>query len=349
MTNSHLIQDADRIVVTLKDKRAYDASLIGMDTGTDIALLRIHANHLTELHLGDSDKLRVGDYIVAIGNPFGLGQTVSTGIVGALGLTQLGIEEYEDFIQTDASLNPGDSGGALVDMQGELIGINTAIYSVGGGNAGIGFAIPANLARASMDRLLKYGEVHRGWLGLRIEDLTPSIAPVMGVSVVEGAIVNEVFPDSPARKAGIRPGDVIISINGRSVRNAGHFRNEVGTMALGEIARVTVIRDEAKLGYSMRVEEQASTEPEPSGVEGTGLLAGARFKAGPDSASGVAIVDIEDGCALARAGLEAEDVIMSVNRRAVSGVDSLFEAFAAPGPFALRIRRDRSELFVVLR
>jgi S1-C subfamily serine protease len=233
-------------------------------------------------------------------------------------------------------------------MRGEVIGINTAIFSVGGGNVGIGFAIPANLARMSMERLLKYGEVRRGWLGLRIEDLTPSIASVMGLSAVEGAIVNEVFPDAPARMAGIRPGDVIISINGRPVRNAGQFRNEVGTLALGEIARVTVMRDGSKVGYGMRVEETA-TEPEPSGIEGTGLLAGARFEANASSEPGVKIVDIEDGSALTQVGLQAEDIIVKVNRQALSGVDALFEAFSGPGPFALRIKRDDSELFIVIR
>lgn len=347
MTNSHLVRGAGRIVVTLKDRRAFDAVVVGTDPGIDIAVLKIGAHDLAELPLGNSDRLRVGDYIVAVGNPFGLGQTVSTGIVSALGLTELGIEDYEDFIQTDAPINPGDSGGALVNMRGELVGINTAIVSIAGANVGIGFAIPINLARISVDRLLKFGEVRRGWLGLRLQDLTPGLAAVMGVSAPQGAVVNQVLPGGPAMKAGIRAGDVIISISGKSARDAGHVRNEIGMASLGEIVRMTVVRDGHPIGFSMRVQEPPARLEVP-GTEGKGLLADARFDASLGDLKGVKVVGLGAQAPLARTGLQVGDVIVAVNRQPVPTVGALFAAITGTGPFALRVWRDDAELFVVL-
>ena len=354
VTNHHLIAGAERIVVTLKDKRAFEATLMGSDPGIDLALLKIGADHLVALPLGNSDELEVGDYVVAIGNPFGLGQTASTGIVSAVGLTELGIEDYEDFIQIDAPINPGNSGGALVNLHGELVGINTAIVSVGGGNAGIGFAIPINLARVSMDQLMKYGEVQRGWLGVRIQDLTPNIAAVMGVSATQGAIVNQVQPDGPAMKAGIRPGDVIVSVNSKAVRDAGQFRNTVGTTPLGDLLRVTVLRDGASIGFSMRVEE-IPEEPRPAGVPGRGPFAGATLDAIPPTSplygkqKGIMVIDINSETRPFRAGLREGDVLVAVNSQSVGTIDDLLEVVTGKGPWTLSVRRDGGDLFLILQ
>ena len=354
VTNHHLIAGAERIVVTLKDKRAFEATLMGSDSGIDLALLKIGADHLVALPLGNSDQLEVGDYVVAIGNPFGLGQTASTGIVSAVGLTELGIEDYEDFIQIDAPINPGNSGGALVNLHGELVGINTAIVSVGGGNAGIGFAIPINLARVSMDQLTKYGEIRRGWLGVRIQDLTPSIAAVMGVPATQGAIVNQVQPDGPAMKAGIRPGDVIVSVSGKAVHDAGQFRNTVGMTPLGDLLRVTVLRDGASIGFSMRV-ETIPEEPKPAGVAGRGPLAGAMLDAIPPTSplygkeKGVMVIDINLETRPFRAGLREGDVLVAVNSRSVGTIDDLFEIVTGKGPWTLSVRRDGGDLFLILQ
>jgi len=354
VTNYHLIAGAGRIVVTLKDKHAYEATLVGSDPGIDLALLRVGAGNLVALPLGDSDKLEVGDYIVAIGNPFGLGQTASTGIVSALGLTEVGIEDYEDFIQTDAPMNPGNSGGALVNLRGELVGINTAIMSVAGGNVGIAFAIPINMARFSVDQILKYGEVRRGWLGVRIQDLTPNIAAVMGISATQGAIVNQLHPDGPAKQAGIRPGDVFVSVNGRAVRDAGQFRNVIGMTPIGELVRATVLREGAAIGFSMHVDE-VPEEPRPSGVEGQGPLAGTRFDtiqpASPlyGKEKGVMVIGITVQARPFRAGLRPGDVIVAVNNRSVGTVDELNAIATGTGPWTLNVMRDGADLFLVLQ
>src|SRR6266849_3861460 len=214
LTNGHVAENATRIEVTTKDNRRFTAKLIGTDTDTDIAVLQIPAGTLAVVPMGDSDRLQVGDFVVAIGNPFGLGQTVTSGIVSALGRSGLGIEGYEDFIQTDASINPGNSGGALVDLQGRLVGINTAILAAGGGNIGIGFAVPISMARKVMDQILRYGEVKRGCIGVAIQDLTPDIAQAMNTQHTTGAIIRRVEQGSPADRAGLRSGDLVVAING---------------------------------------------------------------------------------------------------------------------------------------
>jgi Do/DeqQ family serine protease len=254
MTNGHVVEHADHIVVTLKDNRQFNAKLVGVDAGTDIALLKIDAQNLTAMAIGDSDRLEVGDYVLAIGNPFALGQTVTSGIVSALGRSGLGIEKYENFIQTDASINPGNSGGALIDLRGELIGINTAILAPGGGNIGIGFTVPINMAKSVMQQLVAHGEVRRGRLGVQVQDLTPDLAEAMRLTVDGGGVVvSQVEAGSPARRAGLQTGDVILAIDGQPVRGASDLRNRIGLMPIGRDVDLTILRDGAQRTLSVRL------------------------------------------------------------------------------------------------
>jgi Do/DeqQ family serine protease len=254
ITNNHVIENADEIVVTLKDKRQIEAKLVGTDPGTDIAVLQIEARNLVGVPLGDSDRLAVGDFVIAIGNPFGLGQTVTSGIVSALGRTGLGIESYENFIQTDASINPGNSGGALIDLRGELIGINTAIVGPTGGNVGIGFAVPINMAKGVMEQLIAHGEVQRGRLGVQVQDVTPDIAEVLRLRSNGGAVVARVEAGSPARRAGLQPGDVIVAIDGVAVESSSDLRNRIGLTPIGRELRLTILRDGEERTVEVRVE-----------------------------------------------------------------------------------------------
>jgi len=255
ITNNHVVEHADQIVVTLKDNRHFDAKLIGADPDTDVAVLKIDPTNLTAIAIGDSDRLEVGDFVVAIGNPFGLGQTVTSGIVSALGRSGLDIEHYENFIQTDAAINPGNSGGALINLRGELIGINTAIVGPSGGNVGIGFAVPINMARSVMDQLVAHGAVKRGRIGVTLQDLTPDIAEAMHVDVNEGAIVSKVDPQSPAKRAGIKPGDVIVAVNGTPVHGSSDLRNRVGLMSIGDTVSLTIVRSGAQQTIDVRIEK----------------------------------------------------------------------------------------------
>jgi Do/DeqQ family serine protease len=243
ITNDHVIRNARLIQVTLKDKRTYTAKLIGHDPTTDVALLQIPADHLTAVTLADSDKTQVGDFVLAIGNPFGLGQTVTSGIVSALGRTGLGIEGYEDFIQTDASINPGNSGGALIDLTGRLIGINTAIIAPSGGNVGVGFAVPVNLVRTVMDQIIRYGHVTRGSIGVAVQDLTPDIAAALHTTLDAGAVITAIDDNSPAEAAGLQPGDIVTRIDGSTIESAGQFNNTVGLSPVGRRLDVIYLRD----------------------------------------------------------------------------------------------------------
>ena len=254
LTNHHVIAHADRIVVTLKDDRKFDATLVGSDPDTDIALLKIAAQNLTALPLGDADHLEVGDYVLAIGNPFGLGQAVTSGIVSALGRTGLGLESYENFIQTDASINPGNSGGALINLRGELIGINTAIFTPGGGNVGVGFAVPINMAESVMKQLVANGEVHRGRLGVQVKDLTPELAESMGVAARQGAVVDFVDVLSPAQRAGLALGDIILAVDGNPVRGAADLRNRVGLTPVGHKIQLSLLRNKAAKTLDVTIE-----------------------------------------------------------------------------------------------
>jgi Do/DeqQ family serine protease len=258
LTNAHVVENATSIEVTTKDNRRLNAKLIGRDPDTDIAVLQIPANGLTAVPIGDSDRLQVGDFVLAIGNPFGLGQTVTSGIVSALGRSP-GIEGYEDFIQTDASINPGNSGGPLVDLQGRVVGINTAILAPSGGNIGIGFAVPIDMARQVMDQLINYGEIRRGRIGVAIQDLTPDLAQALGTRHTGGAVIARIEPGSSAERAGLRPNDIIVAINGAPMRSGSELRNRVGLSRIGDEVDLTVERGGVERQVNVRIERAATT------------------------------------------------------------------------------------------
>jgi serine protease DegQ len=252
ITNHHVVERAQAITVTLKDRRRLKAKLIGSDAATDIAVLQVQADRLSELRWGDADESKVGDFVVAIGNPFGLGQTVTSGIISALGRSGLKIEGYEDFIQTDASINPGNSGGALVSFGGELLGINTAIIGPAGGSVGIGFAVPSTIAKAVMSQLVEYGEVRRGRLGVAIQELTPDIAESLNLASDEGALIAKVESGGPADRAGLRAGDVVTAADGRPVRSGADLRNQIGLVRLGSAVKLDVLRGGRQLALTVK-------------------------------------------------------------------------------------------------
>ena len=254
LTNSHVTENGNSIEVTTKDNRNFKARLIGRDPDTDIAVLQISGSNLTAVPIGDSDRLQVGDFVLAIGNPFGLGQTVTSGIVSALGRSP-GIEGYEDFIQTDASINPGNSGGPLVDLQGRIIGINTAIVAPSGGNVGIGFAVPINMARQVMNQLINSGEIKRGRIGVAIQDLTPDIAQALGTTHTEGAVIARVEPGSPAEHAGLRTNDLVVAANGAPIHNGAELRTRVGLSKVGDAVDLTVVRGGSERTVAVRVDQ----------------------------------------------------------------------------------------------
>jgi Do/DeqQ family serine protease len=356
LTNHHVVADAERIVVNLVDRRELTAELLGSDEATDVALLKIDANGLTALPIGDSDLLEVGDFVIAVGNPFGLGQTVTSGIVSALGRTDLGSEGYEDFIQTDAAINPGNSGGALVDLDGRLVGINSAILTAAGGNVGVGFAVPSNMARTVMEQLLEYGEIRRGRLGVLAQDLTPDLAAALDLSVDRGAVVNDVEQGSSAERAGILAGDVITALDGVAVDDASALRNRVGLTRAGETVAVTLVRDGRERTLDVTIGEAPSTPARVPEAAAEGKLDGATFReldpAHPryGQVRGVVVSRVASGSAAARTGLAAEDIILAVNRLPVGSIAELEAALERVSPpFALQIERGSTRVFVVVR
>ncbi|MCL1057285.1 DegQ family serine endoprotease [Shewanella gelidimarina] len=348
VTNNHVIEGADEILIGLSDGREVEAKLIGTDTESDIALLKIEAKNLTALKRADSDELQVGDFAVAIGNPFGLGQTVTSGIVSAMGRSGLGIEMLENFIQTDAAINSGNSGGALVNLNGDLIGINTAIVAPGGGNVGIGFAIPSNMVNNLVDQIIEHGEVRRGVLGVLGQDLTSELAKGFGIETQHGGFINEVMPDSAADKAGIKVGDIITSVNGRKIKSFQELRAKVATMGAGSKVEFGLIRDgdeesvTATLGESTQTAEAAAGAVHP-------MLQGAKLE-NADASSGVAITDVAQGSPAAASGLIKGDVIVGVNRTKVKNLKSLKSVFEEQkGSVALKIQRDNTSIYLILR
>jgi Do/DeqQ family serine protease len=353
ITNHHVIDGADEITVTLQDQRSFTAKLLGEDPGVDIALLQIDAKGLSSLPLTDSESLRVGDFVVAIGNPFGLGQTVTYGIVSALGRTGLGIEGYEDFIQTDASINPGNSGGALVTTRGKLVGINTAIMG-GSGNIGIGFAIPASMVSAIVSQLAEYGEVQRGQLGVVMQDMTPELAAAFGLKEHSGAVVTQVLPGSAADKAGIRSGDVIVGIDGKKVSDGGVLRNAVGLLRAGTKVSLKLIRDgrEKTIKATIALPVDARAEGEKFSARLAGAILGNLDDKHPLAESGgVEVLDVERNSKAWNAGLRKGDVIVSVNRQPVASLMELSAITRAVGDsgLLLNIQRGNGALFVVIR
>ena len=361
LTNSHVAENAQRILVTLKDGRQLDAKLVGTDSQTDIAVLKIDASRLTSLPLGDSKQVQVGDYVVAIGNPFGLGQTATFGIVSAVGRSGLGIEGYEDFIQTDASINPGNSGGALVNLRGELIGINSAIISRSGGNVGVGFAVPMNMAKAIAQQLIATGKVSRGSLGISVQDLTPPLAKAMGIDRIGGAVVAEVTPGSPAAKAGLKEGDVITAVDGENVDTSAQLRNAVGQRMPGTEVHLTFLRDgkeqmaTASLNPLVQKEAEAVPASPPASHENAPLF-GITPGSAPDPAvasndAGVYVTKVDPGSAAAQAGIEEGDVIVSANRvplNSPSDLARILNGRQNDKPALLQIRRKGATVFMAV-
>lgn len=343
MTNNHVVDGATDVRVTLGDKREFKAKIVGTDPKTDIAVLKIDATNLPLITVADSSKVQVGDYALAIGDPFGVGQTVTMGIVSATGRSHLGIEDYEDFIQTDAPINPGNSGGALVDDRGDLIGINTAIIAHGSeGNQGIGFAVPANLARNVMEQIVEHGKVTRAYLGIVPQDVTPAIAKAFGVKDSGGALVGDVSPNSPASRSGIEKGDVILGLNGKPVANSNDLRMAISMMAPDSSVNLKVLRSGSERNYTVKLGELPTTEAAVeregngssnsvlSGVSVENLDAQTSRQLGLSaSAQGVVVTKVAPASPAAEAGLRRGDVIQEVNRKAVRNTSDFERAVAA--------------------
>lgn len=351
LSNHHVIEGADEIKVTLNDGREYIAELIGSDKQVDIALLKIEADALRDIKVADSRTLEVGDFVIAIGNPFGLGQTVTSGIVSAVGRSGLGIHGYEDFIQTDASINPGNSGGALINLRGELVGINSAIIAPAGGNVGIGFAIPTEVATTVMKQLVKHGVVKRGRLGVFFQDLTPELAEAFSLSSSRGAVIARVIEGSPADDVGLQPGDIVMEVNGHEVRNANDLLNRIGLTPVGEKMALTILRDGDRMDFTAEISETPVSE-----VNGGQLhekLAGVRFKDYVSAESGemlgILIVDINVGSYGARAGLEPGDLVVASNRIRVKNIKQLAKVVEGSKQVLLRIERAGRSFYAVIR
>jgi Do/DeqQ family serine protease len=350
VTNAHVVENASEITVTLQDGRDLKAQIVGSDQPSDVAVVKIDPAGvaLTQIPLGDSSKIEVGDFVLAIGNPFGLAHTVTSGIISGLSRSGINPDGYEDFIQTDASINPGNSGGALVNLRGELIGINTAILSRSGGNIGIGFAIPVNMAHSVMDQLLRYGSVKRGQLGLSIWTVTPDIARSLGLPSAVGALVSQVIAGSAAEKAGIRTGDVITSINGQPVKSNSDLHNTIGLMRLGDKVEIGMLRD----GKPMRVSAVITdTTASASGATPGSIhrgLEGAVLEDAPDL-GGALVRSVEPGSAAAQSGLRSDDIIVGANRGRVTSVQQLRERAKGASALVIEVRRGNSIQLIPLR
>lgn len=353
VTNHHVIDKAEEITVTLKDSRRFKAELVGSDPETDIALLKIEPERLQALPLADSVRLKVGDIVFAIGNPFGLGQTVTSGIVSALG-RGIGMHGYEDFIQTDAPINPGNSGGALVNSKGELVGVNTAIIAPGGGNVGIGFAVPASMASSVIDQLLRHGEVRRGRIGVYIQDLTPDLAEALGLETAKGAVISQVEAGSPAERAGLQAGDVVVEVDDAPIEDAGDLRNRVGLVERGGKIAIEYIRDGKP--HTLTVEVGEVITASLSGGQTSPQLAGAEFTNIPEdhpaygNITGILVAQVARGSSAWQFGLREGDIIHAVNRQPVKSVTEFRQTVEANDRIlALNVVRGNSQLFLVIR
>jgi len=349
VTNAHVVENASEITVTLQDGRDLKAEVVGSDEPSDVAVLKVKSDGtLVQLGLGDSAKVEVGDFVLAIGNPFGLQHTVTSGIISGLSRSGINPDGYEDFIQTDASINPGNSGGALVNLRGELIGINTAILSRSGGNIGIGFAIPVNMAHSVMDQLIKFGSVKRGQLGVSMYTVTPDIAHSLGLANAMGALVSQVVEGSAAEKAGIHTGDVITSVNGQPVKSNSELRNSIGLMRVGDKVEIGLLRDGKPLKVTAVISDTSTTTQVAPAESIHKAFEGAKLEDAPDGA-GALVKSVEPGSAAAQSGLRNNDVIMGANRGKVTNVQQLRERAKGASVLVLEVRRGNSVIIIPLR
>jgi len=348
VTNYHVIHEADEIEITLKDGRQFTAKKLGADAESDIALLQIDAKDLHEVKISDSNDLRVGDFSVAIGNPFGIGQTVTSGIVSALGRSGLKIEQYENFIQTDAAINPGNSGGALVNLRGELIGINTAILGPNGGNVGIGFAIPSNMVKNLVAQIIEFGEVHRGVLGVVGRSIDSEIAKAMDLPTNQGGFVQEVAPDSAAAEAGIKAGDVITKVNGKTVSSFAELRGRIGSIGAGKEVNITVVRHNGKEKvFTVKLKRNEAVNVEAKSIHPA--FEGAKLE-NNGSGSGIKVTEVTPKTNAAYIGLKAGDIIVGINRNRIKNIAELRNTLKnKDGVFALNIKRGQSNLYIMIR
>ena len=367
LTNNHVVDGADEIRVTTADKREFAAKVVGTDAKSDVAVLRLSGDvkSLHPIEIGDSSRLRLGDVVLAIGNPFGVGQTITMGIVSAKGRANVGIAAYEDFIQTDAAINPGNSGGALVDMEGKLVGINTAILSRSGGNMGIGFAIPTNMAQPIMKALIEHGKVVRGWLGVGIQDIDQDLASAMKLGSVNGILVSDVEASGPGAKAGLRSGDVVLKLNGQPVDSTGEFRNAIASAGAGATVKLDITRDGKPMTVTVKLgelpEKTGQAQNDNAGPGAPGALDGLtlqdltpdlrrRLEVPSSIKGGVVVTEIDPGSPAANSGLRPGDVVLEVNRTPVSDVGKFKQAYVkAQDRTLLRVLRDGRSLFLVVR
>ena len=348
VTNSHVVDNADKIQVRLSDGRKYDGKVLGKDPRSDIALVQLKDfKNLTAIKVADSDQLRVGDYTVAIGNPYGLGETATSGIVSALGRSGLNIENYENFIQTDAAINRGNSGGALVNLNGELVGLNTAILAPDGGNIGIGFAIPSNMVKSVVAQIVEFGEVKRGELGITGTELNSELAQAMKVDAQRGAFVSQVRPKSAADEAGIKAGDVIVTLNGKAVSSFSALRAQVGSLPVGSKVALGLLREGKPLTVEVTLQQsnqaQVASGNLYSGIEGAELS-----NTQVDDKKGVKVDNVKPGSAAAKIGLKKDDIILGVNQQSVQNIGELRKILdSKPAVLALNVRRGESTIYLL--
>ncbi|NIY47979.1 serine endoprotease DegP [Cedecea colo] len=350
VTNNHVVDNATKIQVSLSDGRKFEAKVVGKDPRSDIALLQLQdPKNLTAIKMADSDALRVGDYTVAIGNPYGLGETVTSGIVSALGRSGLNIENYENFIQTDAAINRGNSGGALVNLNGELIGINTAILAPDGGNIGIGFAIPSNMVKNLTAQMVQYGQVKRGELGIMGTELNSELAKAMKVDAQRGAFVSQVMANSSAAKAGVKAGDVVVSMNGKAISSFAALRAEVGSMPVGSKITLGLLRDGKPVSVNLELQQSSQTQVDSStiftGIEGAEMS----NRSGKDE-KGVIVNSVKGNTPAARIGLKKGDIIIGVNQQPVNNIAELRKILdTKPSVMALNIQRGDSTIYLLMQ
>ncbi|QIT26861.1 serine endoprotease DegQ [Raoultella terrigena] len=351
LTNNHVISQAQKISVQLNDGREFDAKLVGSDDQSDIALLQLlKPTHLTQIAIADSDKLRVGDFAVAVGNPFGLGQTATSGIISALGRSGLNLEGLENFIQTDASINRGNSGGALLNLNGELIGINTAILAPGGGSVGIGFAIPSNMAKTLAQQLIQFGEIKRGLLGIKGTEMSADIARAMNIDAQRGAFVSEVLPNSGSAKAGIKSGDVIVSMNDKPLNSFAELRSRIATTEPGTKVKLGLLRDGKPVNVEVTLDKSTSSSASAELI--IPALQGASLNDGQmkDGTKGVVVDSVDKASPAAQVGLHKDDIIIGLNRERINTIAELRKVLESkPAVIALNVMRGNESIYLLLR